>query len=233
MDSLSGSVERITFYNPENGYTVLRLRPDSRLGRQFTNRSALNSEGLTTVVGNLPEVSPGEHLSLQGQWDNHPKHGPQFKAEVCEQTLPATLAGIEGYLGSGMIKGIGPRLAERIVGKFKEETFDVIEQARNACSRCQALELDRVQKNHRRLAGTKAGQGDHGVSARSRREHEPGGQDLQDIWRCGAGDRPEKSIPARTRHLRCGLQNGRPHRPSSWVCLPNIPRASKRELFSP
>ena len=65
------------------------------------------------MVGNLPELSPGEHLRLQGQWDNHPKHGLQFKAEVCEQTLPSTLAGIEGYLGSGMIKGIGPRFAER------------------------------------------------------------------------------------------------------------------------
>ncbi|HUI87186.1 MAG TPA: ATP-dependent RecD-like DNA helicase [Anaerolineales bacterium] len=127
MDTLSGSVERITFYNPENGYTVLRLKPDSHLGQRLVNKVALNSAGLATVVGNLPEVSPGEHLHLQGQWDNHPKHGPQFKAEVCEQTLPSTIAGIEGYLGSGMIKGIGPKLAERIVTRFKEETFDVIE----------------------------------------------------------------------------------------------------------
>jgi len=96
VDTLSGSVERITFYNPENGYTVLRLRPDAKMAHRFTNKSSLNSEGLATVIGNLPELSPGEHLSLQGQWDNHPKHGPQFKAEVCEQTLPATMAGIEG-----------------------------------------------------------------------------------------------------------------------------------------
>jgi exodeoxyribonuclease V alpha subunit len=146
MDHLSGSVERITFYNPENGYTVLRLRPDSRSGHHGTNRSALNAEGLATVVGNLPELSPGEHLSLQGQWDNHPKHGPQFKAEVCEQTLPATLAGIEGYLGSGMIKGIGPRLAERIVAKFKEETFDVIEQAPERLLEVPGIGLDRTKR---------------------------------------------------------------------------------------
>src|SRR5215211_2997409 len=146
MDSLSGSVERITYYNPENGYTVLRLRPDSRSGHHFTNRSALSAEGLATVVGNLPEVSPGEHLSLQGQWDNHPKHGPQFKAEVCEQTLPATLAGIEGYLGSGMIKGIGPRLAERIVGKFKEETFNVIEQSPERLLEVPGIGLDRTKR---------------------------------------------------------------------------------------
>jgi len=146
MDSLSGSVERITFYNPENGYTVLRLRPDSRLGHRFTGRSSLSAEGLATVVGNLPEVSPGEHLSLQGQWDNHPKHGPQFKAEICEQTLPATIAGIEGYLGSGMIKGIGPRLAERIVGKFKEETFDVIERTPERLLEVPGIGMDRTQR---------------------------------------------------------------------------------------
>jgi exodeoxyribonuclease V alpha subunit len=146
MDSLSGSVERITFYNPENGYTVLRLRPDSRLSHRFASKSSLSAEGLATVVGNLPEVSPGEHLSLQGQWDNHPKHGPQFKAEVCEQTLPATIAGIEGYLGSGMIKGIGPRLAERIVGKFKEETFNVIEQTPERLLEVPGIGMDRTKR---------------------------------------------------------------------------------------
>jgi exodeoxyribonuclease V alpha subunit len=146
MDSLSGSVERITFYNPENGYTVLRLRPDSQSGHRFTHRSALSSEGLATVVGNLPEVSPGEHLSLQGQWDNHPKHGTQFKAEVCEQTLPATIAGIKGYLGSGMIKGIGPRFAERIVGHFKEDTFDVIESTPERLLEVPGIGMDRMQR---------------------------------------------------------------------------------------
>jgi exodeoxyribonuclease V alpha subunit len=128
MDTLSGSVERITFYNPENGYTVLRLRPEHQKGSSAAPKAKLSFDGLATVVGNLPEVSPGEHLRLQGQWDNHPKHGAQFKVEVCEQTLPSTVAGIEGYLGSGLIKGIGPRLAERIVRQFKEETFEIIEQ---------------------------------------------------------------------------------------------------------
>ena len=127
MDTLSGSVERITFYNPENGYTVLRLRPEHTKGMHAPPKTSLNFDGVATVIGNLPEVSPGEHLRLQGQWDRHPKHGVQFKAEICEQTLPATVAGIQGYLGSGMIKGIGPKLAERIVGVFKEDTFEVIE----------------------------------------------------------------------------------------------------------
>jgi exodeoxyribonuclease V alpha subunit len=88
--TLSNAVERITYYDPENGYTVLRLRPDTTLAHRFANKSDPNAEGLATVVGNLPKLSPGKHLRLQGQWDNHPKYGPQFKAEVCEQTLPAS-----------------------------------------------------------------------------------------------------------------------------------------------
>jgi exodeoxyribonuclease V alpha subunit len=121
MDTLTGSVERITFYNPENGYSVLRLRPDR--GRI----QGVNRDGLVTITGNLPELTPGEHLRLSGQWVNHPKHGLQFQSEVCEQILPATVAGIRRYLGSGLVKGIGPRLADRIVAQFGLETLEVIE----------------------------------------------------------------------------------------------------------
>ena len=146
MDTLTGSVERITFYNPENGYTVLRLRPELQKGIHAAPKSSLSVDGLATVVGNLPEVSPGEFLQLQGQWARHPNHGSQFKAEICEQTLPATITGIQGYLGSGMIKGIGPRLAERIVGKFKEETFDVIEQTPGRLLEVPGIGMDRTDK---------------------------------------------------------------------------------------
>src|SRR5512147_1184896 len=122
MDILTGSVERITYYNPENGYSVVRLRPDR------ARIPGINREGLATVTGNLPELSPGEHLRLSGNWNNHPKHGLQFQVEVCEQTLPATVAGIRRYLGSGLIKGIGPRLAERIVDTFGADTLEVLEE---------------------------------------------------------------------------------------------------------
>lgn len=121
METLTGSVERITFYNPENGYTVLRLQPDQK------RLAAANAEGLITVTGSLPELSPGEHLRLSGEWVSHPKHGLQFDARVCEQTLPADLAGIRRYLGSGLVKGIGPRLAERIVAQFGVNTLEIIE----------------------------------------------------------------------------------------------------------
>ncbi len=123
MDILSGSVERITYYNADNGYSVLRLRPERKI-----KMPGLNREGLVTVVGNLPELSPGEHLRLNGKWITHSKHGQQFKVEICEQTLPATIAGIRRYLGSGLIKGIGPRLAERVVSEFGTQTLDIIEK---------------------------------------------------------------------------------------------------------
>jgi exodeoxyribonuclease V alpha subunit len=79
MEVLTGSVERITYYNPENGYSVVRLRPE----RGSVQRAL--SEGLITVTGNLPELAPGEHVRLSGRWTNHPKHGLQFQAETCEQ----------------------------------------------------------------------------------------------------------------------------------------------------
>src|SRR5512138_198975 len=146
MDNLSGAVERITFYNPENGYTVLRLRPESLGTSHSAYARNTNQDGLITVVGNLPELSPGEYLRLEGRWDKHPKHGSQFKVEVCEQTLPATVAGIQSYLGSGMIKGIGPKLAERIVGRFKENTFDIVEQNPERLFDVPGIGLDRVSR---------------------------------------------------------------------------------------
>ncbi len=119
--TLTGAVERITYYNPENGYSVVRLRPEKR------NTPGIGRDGLVTLVGNLPELTPGEFLRLQGKWVNHPKHGLQFQVEICEQVLPATVAGIQRYLGSGLVKGIGPRLAERIVTHFGAQTLEIIE----------------------------------------------------------------------------------------------------------
>jgi exodeoxyribonuclease V alpha subunit len=143
VDALSGSVERITFYNPENGYTVLRLRPEVSRGLRVPG---LSYDGLATVVGNLPELSPGVHLRLQGNWDTHPKHGTQFKVDICEQALPATVAGMQSYLGSGMIKGIGPKMAERIVGVFKEATLEIIEQQPKRLLEVPGIGPDRTEK---------------------------------------------------------------------------------------
>ena len=126
QDQISGSVERITFYNEENGYTVLRLRPDRRGMLPF--KYASGNDALITVVGNLPEVNPGEWLKLTGRWGNHSQYGRQFQVELCEQSLPATSEGIKRYLGSGLIRGVGKVMAERIVEQFGEDTLEVIEQ---------------------------------------------------------------------------------------------------------
>jgi len=126
LETLTGSIERITYYNPENGYTVARLRPDRR--RAAIPAHGVNREGLLTIVGNLPELTPGEYLKLKGDYANHPKHGFQFQVEICEQSLPATIDGIRRYLGSGLVKGIGPKMADRIVEEFGEETLAVIEE---------------------------------------------------------------------------------------------------------
>ncbi len=114
MDTLRGIVERITYYNEENGYTVARL--------------ALESGGdRITVVGNLLGLNIGEAIEVTGRWRNHPKFGRQFQAERFSVTMPNTLVGLEKYLGSGLIKGIGPKMAHRIVAKFGLQTIDVIE----------------------------------------------------------------------------------------------------------
>lgn len=125
-DQISGSVERVTYYNAENGYSVIRLKPDSRAMLPYKYAAGRNA--LITVVGNLPEVNPGEWLRLSGRWTTHTEYGRQFQAEQCEQALPATTEGIRRYLGSGLIRGVGKVMAERIVDKFGEQTLDVIDE---------------------------------------------------------------------------------------------------------
>jgi exodeoxyribonuclease V alpha subunit len=114
-ESLSGLIERVTFFNEENGFGVLRVK-------------AKGHRDLVTVVGSLPSVSAGEWLTAQGQWIQDREFGLQFKAEMLASTAPTTKEGIEKYLGSGMVKGIGPVYAKKLVEKFGEKIFDIIEQ---------------------------------------------------------------------------------------------------------
>ncbi len=111
---LEGVLERITYANEENGYTVARVD---------TGRGA----DLLTVVGSLLGAQPGESLRMEGRWGSHPQYGKQFTVENYTTVLPATIQGIRRYLGSGLIKGIGPRIAERIVDHFGIDTLDIIE----------------------------------------------------------------------------------------------------------
>ena len=108
-----GTVHSVIFQNAENGYTVLRL---------------LTEEGeVVTVVGCIPCVAPGEHLTVTGTWEVHPQHGEQLKAQELERTLPEEEEDIFAYLSSGICKGVGPTTARRIVDRFGLETLDILE----------------------------------------------------------------------------------------------------------
>jgi exodeoxyribonuclease V alpha subunit len=113
--TLDAVLERITYANKETGYTVARVATD-RLA------------DLLTVVGPLLGAQPGERLRLRGRWRSHPQYGRQFEVETYQTVLPATVQGIRRYLGSGLIKGIGPKMAERIVDHFGEATLRLIEE---------------------------------------------------------------------------------------------------------
>ena len=118
---LEGVIERITFHNSENGYTVAKITPmETGKGRA--------KDDVVTVLGSFSNPVVGESLRCFGQWIKHPQYGPQFKLERYETVRPATAAAIEKYLGSGMVKGIGPVMAKRIVEKFGENALDVIEE---------------------------------------------------------------------------------------------------------
>jgi exodeoxyribonuclease V alpha subunit len=113
-ESITGVVERLTYYSEESGYTVARLQ---RAG----------TRDLTTITGNFATIQPGQTLQLTGFWREHPQYGAQFQVVNYKETKPATLTGIEKYLGSGLIKGVGPVTAKRIVNHFGLETLDIIE----------------------------------------------------------------------------------------------------------
>ena len=114
VESLSGLIERVTFFNEENGWSVLKVK-------------AKGHRDPVTVIGSLPSVSPGEWVTAEGRWIQDREFGLQFQAERLNSTAPTTKEGIEKYLGSGMVKGIGPIYAKKLVAKFGEQIFDIIE----------------------------------------------------------------------------------------------------------
>ena len=113
-EHLSGAIERVTFHSPESGFCVLRIK-------------VRGERELITVTGSAASVTPGEYLEAAGWWVNDRQHGLQFKAADLRIIPPRTLDGIERYLGSGMVKGIGPHFAKKLVRAFGEQVFDVIQ----------------------------------------------------------------------------------------------------------
>ena len=132
---LRGVVERITYQNPENGYTVLKC-------------AVKNYNDLVTVIGNLLDVNVGSVLLIDGNWKVDSKYGRQFVAESWEETLPATVFGIEKYLGSGLIIGVGPKFAKRIVGLFGTDTMDVIECDISRLKEVEGIGEKRIRQIH-------------------------------------------------------------------------------------
>ncbi|MBI4405820.1 MAG: ATP-dependent RecD-like DNA helicase [Deltaproteobacteria bacterium] len=116
QERIVGSVERVTFHNPENGFCILRIKAKAQ-------------RELVTLLGHVPSVSAGEYVEAMGTWTRHAEYGLQFKAHFLKAVHPSTLEGIEKYLGSGMIRGIGPHFAKSLVEAFGYDVFDVIDQA--------------------------------------------------------------------------------------------------------
>jgi len=138
MPTLEGSIESIVFRNEDNHYTVARFRTNDS-GRLFR-------DDLTTIVGALPGVHVGELLSVEGEWEKDPRYGRQLHVTSFTQRLPASKEGITRYLSSGLIKGIGPKKAERIVNHFGEQTLAIIEQQPERLSEVKGIsEKDRDQ----------------------------------------------------------------------------------------
>ena len=133
MDRLRCVVERITYQTEQNGYSVIKC-------------SAKGYQELVTVVGNMPEVHVGSVLTLTGYWKVDAKYGRQFSIETFEETLPATVFGIEKYLGSGLVKGIGPKFAQRIVRQFGAETLNVIEETPDELLKVPGIGKVRVER---------------------------------------------------------------------------------------
>jgi exodeoxyribonuclease V alpha subunit len=135
-EALSGVVERITFHNLDNGYVVLRVR-------------APKHRDLVTVVGTLSSVVSGEYVEARGSWVTDRTHGLQFKADDLRTTPPHTAEGIAKYLGSGLIKGIGPTYAKRIVEVFGDKTLDVIDQSPTFLSEVKGIGPQRLERIRR------------------------------------------------------------------------------------
>lgn len=134
METLDGTVEHIVFANEDTGFTVIDL--------------AASDEELITVVGILPGLAPGEQVSLTGVYTAHPTYGRQFKAELCQRTLPATATAIQKYLSSGAIKGVGPKTAKRLVDTFGENTLEVIETDPNQLTTVPRISFSKALEIH-------------------------------------------------------------------------------------
>ncbi|MBP0958249.1 MAG: ATP-dependent RecD-like DNA helicase, partial [Oscillospiraceae bacterium] len=141
---IEGTAEDILFCNEQNGYIVLDLDTGS---------------DYVTVVGELGTIEEGEELRLTGRYVNHPKFGAQFRAETCERKMPVTEAAILKYLSSGVIKGIGPTLAKRMVEQFGDKTLEMIENSPDELTKIKGVspkKAEEIAQEFRRISGVRS-----------------------------------------------------------------------------
>ncbi len=132
-DALSGQVERVTFHNEETGFCIIKVKVQGR-------------KEPVAVLGSLPSVAPGEWITAQGTWEKDRDHGIQLKAHTLKTQPPTSLEGIEKYLGSGMIKGIGPVYATKLVKRFGDKVFDIIENQSKRLQEVEGIGRERRQR---------------------------------------------------------------------------------------
>ncbi len=193
---LAGLVERVTYHNAENGFCVLRIK-------------ARGQRDLVTVIGHAATISAGEWITASGDWVNDPSHGQQFKARFMRCSAPTSIDGIEKYLSSGMIRGIGPVYAQKMVRAFGEKVFDIIEAEPDRLREVDGIGRVRAQRITAAWAEQKIVREimvflhSHGVgTARAVRIYKTYGSDAIQIM-------TENPVSARARHPRHRVQDGR------------------------
>lgn len=144
MDVLRGVIERMTYHNEETGYTVAKLTPEVR-SEANAGQSGFGRNREVAIIGTMVGVNVGESVELQGRWTIHAEYGRQFVVERMRTVLPATVAGIEKYLGSGLIRGVGPVTAKRIVKHFGVDTLTIIEEYPERLNEVPSVGRKRVQ----------------------------------------------------------------------------------------
>ncbi len=163
MHTVTGLVSRLTFHNPDNGYTIAQIEPEPEKGER-------PPEGIT-VVGVMTTVAEGQTIEVTGTWEDHPKYGRQLKLESCRAVFPTTEEGIRRFLGSGLVKGVGKKFAERIVAHFGGDTLKVLEENPRrllevpGLGRKRAGMLARAWAGQRRMRDTMVFLQSHGVGS--------------------------------------------------------------------
>jgi exodeoxyribonuclease V alpha subunit len=191
QEVLAGLIERVTYHNGENGFCVLRIK-------------ARGHRDLVTAVGHAATICAGEWITASGEWINDRTHGQQFKTRFMRTSAPTSVDGIEKYLGSGMIRGIGPVYAKKMVKAFGEKVFDIIEAEPDRLREVTGIGQVRAQRITDAWAEQKIVR-EIMVFLHSR--HRPRSEDLQDLRRGRRTSHDREPLPARARHPWYRLQD--------------------------